>query len=134
MNQEIKERWLAALRSGEYKQADGYLNIMSLDPEQTEFDGFCCLGVLCEIAVADGVVQKQRVAGNSFFEYGDPERGDWDHSVLPVSVRDWAGLDDTNPSVNALSEDDNPDLMDAWSPVSEPNDNGSSFEEIANWI
>lgn len=41
MNPQYKEKWLKALRSGEYKQGGGYL----------QRDGkFCCLGVLCEIA------------------------------------------------------------------------------------
>jgi hypothetical protein len=41
MNPELKQKWLAALRSGEYKQARGYL--------KTEF-GYCCLGVLCDVS------------------------------------------------------------------------------------
>jgi len=41
MNQEIKTKWVAALRSGNYKQGTGYL----------ERNGcHCCLGVLCEIS------------------------------------------------------------------------------------
>lgn len=37
MDSKIKEQWVAALRSGKYKQGTGYLNR----------DGkFCCLGVL----------------------------------------------------------------------------------------
>lgn len=133
MNQEIKARWLEALRSGDYKQTDGYLNISSAIPEDDEFDGYCCLGVLCEIAVADGVIQKQRVSENSFFEYGNPDKGDWDYSVLPVSVQDWAGLTESNPSVNAIEADDDP-LADNWMPLSEPNDNGMTFDQIADWI
>lgn len=38
---ELRAEWLAALRSGEYKQAQGHLK---------EDGGYCCLGVLCEIA------------------------------------------------------------------------------------
>lgn len=134
MNPKIKERWLAALRSGDYKQTDGYLSIKSAVPNDDQFDGFCCLGVLCEIAVADGVVQKQRVSENSFFEYGNPELDDWDHSVLPRSVMEWAGLQDDNPSVNAVEDGLDPEEYDAWVPLSEPNDNGSSFNQIAAWI
>lgn len=133
MNPEIKERWLAALRSGDYKQTDGYLNVSSDNPEGSEFDGYCCLGVLCEIAVADGVIQKQRVSGQNFFEFGDPSRDDWDYSVLPISVQEWAGLTEGNPSVNLLEEGDDPEA-DNWTPVSEPNDNGASFEKIADLI
>ncbi len=41
MNKEIKEKWIAALRSGEYEQAKGSLY---------DGTGYCCLGVLCRIA------------------------------------------------------------------------------------
>lgn len=40
MNKEVKAKWVAALRSGEYKQATGRLR---------SDDGFCCLGVLCDL-------------------------------------------------------------------------------------
>jgi hypothetical protein len=39
MNKELKNKWLTALRSGEYKQAQGTL----YDPLN---DSYCCLGVL----------------------------------------------------------------------------------------
>lgn len=40
MNPDDKIAWIAALRSGEFKQDEGYL--------RTD-DGFCCLGVLCHL-------------------------------------------------------------------------------------
>jgi hypothetical protein len=40
MKSDIKERWVTALRSGEYKQTTGSLN---------NGRGYCCLGVLCEL-------------------------------------------------------------------------------------
>jgi len=40
MDKEIRDKWVTALRSGEYVQGQGYL----------KDDGeYCCLGVLCEI-------------------------------------------------------------------------------------
>jgi hypothetical protein len=51
MNPEIKQQWLSALRSGEYKQAKGKLRKKKekleqyLSPEAT----YCCMGVLCDI-------------------------------------------------------------------------------------
>jgi|SRR5712671_2579910 len=40
MNADIKVKWVAALRSGKYRQGEGYL----------QKDGrFCCLGVLCDL-------------------------------------------------------------------------------------
>ena len=41
MNQEIKNRWVSALRSGEYKQGKGAL--CSINNE------YCCLGVLSDL-------------------------------------------------------------------------------------
>lgn len=41
MNPEIKAKWIAALTSGEYEQTRNYLHRTG--------DGYCCLGVLCEV-------------------------------------------------------------------------------------
>lgn len=41
MKKELRDKWVAALRSGEYKQVVGSLKTN---------DGYCCLGVLCEVA------------------------------------------------------------------------------------
>lgn len=49
MKKEIADKWIAALESGEYKQGQ---NVLRSD------DGFyCCLGVLCELAVKEGVIK-----------------------------------------------------------------------------
>lgn len=45
MNQEIKEKWVKALRSGKYKQGGGFLR---------KGDRFCCLGVLCDVVDPEG--------------------------------------------------------------------------------
>lgn len=41
MDIDLKTKWIAALRSGEYKQATSQLQ---------KGDSFCCLGVLCKVA------------------------------------------------------------------------------------
>lgn len=41
MDAELKAKWVKALRSGEFKQARGFLQ---------KDGGYCCLGVLCLIA------------------------------------------------------------------------------------
>jgi hypothetical protein len=41
MDKILKEKWVAALRSGEYKQCKDQLK---------DGGGYCCLGVLCEIS------------------------------------------------------------------------------------
>jgi hypothetical protein len=40
MKKELKEKWVAALRSGQYEQARGKLR---------DGDGYCCIAVLCEL-------------------------------------------------------------------------------------
>ena len=42
MDQELKAKWVAALRSGEYKQGYGRL----FSPREKSY---CCLGVLCDV-------------------------------------------------------------------------------------
>lgn len=41
MDAELKTKWLAALRSGEYEQTTGMLR---------RDDTYCCLGVLCDVS------------------------------------------------------------------------------------
>jgi hypothetical protein len=42
MDKELKEKWVAALRSGDYPQTNGELK---------NCEGFCCLGVLVDVAL-----------------------------------------------------------------------------------
>jgi hypothetical protein len=46
---EVMDLWIAALRSGEYTQTTG-----KLKRTHTGYEGFCCLGVLCDLARKDG--------------------------------------------------------------------------------
>lgn len=43
---QVMELWIKSLRSGEYKQTRNVL--------KCESGGFCCLGVLCDLAAKDG--------------------------------------------------------------------------------
>lgn len=59
--QQIYHRWLDALRSGEYEQCDGQLRYCEYtfdestdEPIVLKVNGFCCLGVLEDLAVKDG--------------------------------------------------------------------------------
>ena len=74
MNKKVKTLWLKALRSGEYKQVQLQLK---------RDDRYCCLGVLCDLAVKAGVIKG--FSGRAFY--------------LPSAVRAWAGLDGRNPTV-----------------------------------
>ena len=114
----VKVSWLEALRSGEYEQGRDYLN----------HDGnFCCLGVLCDLAVKAGV--KVEVTGESYFHY-DEQSG-----TPPQSVYNWAfptlaepegGWGEWEPRLPVKSED-GPYLTAL-------NDAGRSFAELADII
>ena len=139
MDTAIKTKWLAALRSGEYKQARG-----SLEEVQDGESCFCCLGVLCDLAAKEGiVVRAERDQGHiidaTYTSVVDPE--DYSEAVLPKAVRDWAGLSDDNPKVEITEEIakriDNDLLYPAHdiSSLTEVNDEtGIGFEGIADLI
>jgi hypothetical protein len=80
MNPEIKAKWVAALRSGQYQQNRGSLR---------RNDAFCCLGVLCEL-------HRQEVGGEEWCERtGSGTRAYGRANALPPGeVSQWAGFDD----------------------------------------
>lgn len=109
MDLELKTRWTTKLRSGEYRQGKS-----ALRKRGVEQDSFCCLGVLCEIAVEDGKVHRSET----------PEAVGWNYSydeesaVLPLALEYSSGI---NPGARQ-------ELMDM-------NDvQGKTFSEIADWI
>lgn len=101
MNPVVKARWLTALRSGEYQQGRELLAQRDADNRWS----YCCLGVLCELAVADGVVEPTGCScgstDDSHDDNVDPHRryyGGFD-TVLPPAVVRWADLPTDNPIV-----------------------------------
>lgn len=128
MNPEIKERWVAALRSGNYRQGTEKL---AHQMTRTMPMKHCCLGVLCELAIEDGIIEAQSsrygVSGQMRF-YGNETDG-WKSTSLPVAVMEWAGVPAADPI-----------LYDGM-PCSEANDGDRhkgiachSFDDIANII
>lgn len=73
MNPEVKAKWIAALRSGEYKQ--GFYQLRQSDGRS------CCLGVLCDL-------HAKETKGEWMDGY---YLGEW--SRLPAPVIIWAGLE-----------------------------------------
>lgn len=105
MNPEIKTKWVAALRSGEFEQGHRQLR---------KGNTFCCLGVLCELyrrETGDGTWEN-----NHFLRISD---------VLPSRVSIWAGLSESNPTVEGITCDTS---------LAERNDAGVTFSEIADII
>lgn len=88
MNPEIKAKWVAALRSGDYEQGSGRLR---------DDRGMCCLGVLCDLHSHE----------TGAAAWSDGETG-WDYATekytLPKSVIQWAGLATANPRIDPADE------------------------------
>ena len=82
--------WTAALRSGEYEQAKGYLK---------SDDGYCCLGVACEVAVKNGLDIETDPESGYKSKTSFSKEDYWENSCLPREVMEWYGLDKTNPTV-----------------------------------
>lgn len=117
MKKEIAEKWVAALRSGEYKQGKEFL--------RTATDEFCCLGVLCDLAVKNGVIISPRPRGEGrAYEYD----GDSISGVSSRTVRTWSGLRDF------LGEFFKDELRTGKMSLARMNDNGKTFTEIADII
>lgn len=86
MNIEIGNKWVEKLRSGEYQQAREQL--------RSKDNGYCCLGVLCEVYRED--------VGNSewiLLKNQDEESYSYEFlgmsGMLPNRVIHWAGMSDS---------------------------------------
>lgn len=115
MKEHIKDKWIAALLSGEYKQGRTRL--------KTQDGGFCCLGVLCDLASEEGVGTWKGLNFQS-----DNFNMPWT-SWLPPEVVDWAGMRSINGElpfpVNLTPG------KEAQSLISINDHQTSSFEQIA---
>jgi hypothetical protein len=116
MNQGIAQRWVQALRSGEYQQGKRCLR---------SNDGFCCLGVLCELhrqeAGGEWVPSRPVPDAPQGLQYYDAADGDWDNSLLPDTVQEWAGLRSVSPGAKGYE-------------LPECNDSGWTFIKLADLI
>lgn len=108
MDPELKARWVAALRSGDYQQVRGWLRATRSDGQL----GFCCLGVLCEVA---GL--RRSVGGES-------------HSFYPELVERTPGCDNWRSRFELLFGIPERVGVD----LATQNDSGREFPETADWI
>lgn len=67
---------------------------------------YCCLGIACEVAIAGGLELGRRKEEHIFYggrgeqvvNYNSPE-GWGSETVLPITVRDWFGFEDSDPTL-----------------------------------
>ena len=106
MNEQVKQKWVSALRSGDYQQTQNYLHTN---------DGFCCLGVLCDLYGKEHNVEWNLADDGNNYEFQDKK------ASLPSPVVEWAGVEDCNPVISFRS-------------LANLNDTGSTFNQIADII
>lgn len=98
------EAFCAALESDEYQQARGVLRRLGPIPNA----GFCCLGVMCEVAILLGAQIETRpstqdVLGKNHIQYRfldvmSPQQVDegnygWEGGQLPIGLGRWFGVE-----------------------------------------
>jgi len=135
VKKDIKDEWIRRLRSGDYEQGSWYLHFG---------DRYCCLGVLCDMAVEAGVIKETKYPHTEVYAYGrSGNDSDFQTQRLPVSVAQWAGLTGTSAAEfkggSLLIWAHIPPEEDGWEASGRQNlmhlnDNKCSFEEIADVI
>jgi hypothetical protein len=133
MNNDIKQKWISALRSGKYKQTKKVLN---------DGTGMCCLGVLCDLYIQEGGDLKWEFkkptqalygpipSGCENMEVGHIEGG---YMILPKPVEIWAELGTRNP-IPAFEVVVSAGNSAGKRSLAEFNDSGLTFPQIADVI
>ena len=101
--EEVIKLWTAALRSGKYEQAQEQL---------CDGHGFCCLGVLCDLAHKDGGAEW---SDDHYFMDEDAE--------LPEVMATWIYPQHKDMGPSSVLHD-----------LARKNDAGASFSELADYI
>jgi len=115
MDPKVKEKWIKALRSGEYEQGTHALKTKEGDKVT-----YCCLGVLCEIYREEN----GKRWGKPTNQYPTFMK---EMSVLPKKVMEWAGLDTPTGEITYKNG--------KFTALINLNDEeGKSFKQIANVI
>lgn len=85
VNKERMRSWIDALRSGEFEQGQAYLRCH--DPDG--MTRYCCVGVLCEVAIRQGVpLEIQEDTSGPRVTWFDETS-----QFMPIAVAEWLGID-----------------------------------------
>jgi hypothetical protein len=87
----LVKKWIKALRSGKYKQTRGTL-LRVRKYNKVEEKRYCCLGVLCDLAVKEGLIGKPKPSKEYGALEGSYAFGEYT-SQLPRRVYKLVGLD-----------------------------------------
>ena len=134
MKIDIAKQWVDALKSGTYQQGQGKLHATDIKGECM----YCCLGVLCDLYMQQNpdeldvkVVTRKSDAFPQHFQMlsiGDDSITVYDNEsvVLPLRVREWAGMSDPLGRFT--------DSSHGQDSLAELNDHGMSFAKLADVI
>lgn len=126
MNQQVVDLWVEALESGKYKQTTERL---------ADENGYCCLGVLCELYcknVTDIKSPYQVIKVNEDECDSDGNREEItincfkysiEYEILPKEVQEWVGLNSNDGKYNKPNN--------TLETLASLNDEGRTFKEIA---
>jgi len=117
MKEHVKNLWVEALNSGKYKQSKNHL--------KTD-DGYCCLGVLCDVYAKNQKKKGFSSETNLSNAYAFPDGKSDKTKVLSDRVVKWSGMNSTEGAVV--------DISYGKTLLSILNDDGQSFDEIVNVI
>lgn len=109
MKPEIKQKWIDALRSGEYDQ-DAH--------ELKTPHGYCCLGVLTDIYIKEQNLEWKRFDGDTEKEFTSYEFNGFEGSLCP-EVIDWSSFPDGKTEAILIEMND---------------DQRKTFDEIADYV
>ena len=127
MNTEVKQKWIDALRSGKYDQGSEKLRSVT---------GYCWLGVLCDLySKEQGAEWEFRGNAETNLQPQDYWYFEGESEFLPESVKEWAGLPVTNPSVRVdVTDNDDEDDWFYNDEIANLNDSGYTFNELSKLI
>lgn len=84
MDNDIKTKWIAALKSGNYKQGSGTL--------RSDKNEFCCLGVLCDVVDPSGWCHLDKDTPDLYYHLGTT-------GTLSQEMKRTYGLSSTNVGI-----------------------------------
>jgi hypothetical protein len=117
MKKAIAEKWVKALRSGKFEQAEGFLKRFDSNDKPSH----CCLGVLCELY--NNTMRKNKKKTISI-----------EGIYLPIEVQKWAGMKSPDGGGITIEDIDNRIGGIIYTNLASMNDLGKTFGTISKTI
>lgn len=123
MKRELFDRWIAALKSGEYEQGCMYL---CKNHPTTEKKRYCCLGILLEL---DGVLSKEPEMNGTYYVIDEKNPTIHNCASIPTFKCQEYGMDALGHPLDISNVTSN-----VTESLSRLNDKGTPFKDIASFL